>query len=179
MSQASSTQRQELSHKYLPLAHKIAGRLGRRYNWVPREDLGSYAFLGLSRAAEVYCSDRGVPFANFAMFKGTYYAVDEMRKDGVLRRKDSPGKQVKPLLPDVVDPRCETARRRMEIRDQTSALVRHLAPRDQRLLMLYYGKGMTFREIAEVFDISESAVCMRHKALLRRLRRLAERSEVA
>ena len=44
---------------------------------------------------------------------------------------------------------------------------------------MYYSKHMTFREIAQVFEISESSVCLRHKALIRRLRRLATVMRVA
>ena len=37
---------------------------------------------------------------------------------------------------------------------------------------MYYADGLTFREIGEVMEISEASVCLRHKAILGRLRRM-------
>ena len=66
---------------------RIAARLHRWYEWVPVNDLESYAYLGLAMAAKIYQPDRGVPFENFASRKAMYLAIDEMRKDGVLKRR--------------------------------------------------------------------------------------------
>jgi len=52
-------------------------------------------------------------------------------------------------------------------------LLGRLCQKGRQLLLMYYSEHMTFKQIAEVFDISESAVCLRHKALIGRLRRLS------
>jgi RNA polymerase sigma factor (sigma-70 family) len=173
--------RQQLLEGHRPLTGKIARKLHRRYHWLGADEVHSYAWLGLARAAETYESDRGVPFANFAMVKGAYFAIDEMRRDGLLKRKrDAENAQPpKPLDTDLPDPTATREQRRMENRDQWTSLVTHLAEKDRRLLLLYYHYGLTFREIAEILGISESATCIRHSKILRRLRRIADEQYVA
>jgi RNA polymerase sigma factor (sigma-70 family) len=165
---------------HLSLADQIAGRLSRWYGWVAKEDLQSYAFLGLAMATRCYQSDRGVPFASFAYQKGTFLAIDEMRKDGVLRRRSAKAVPAQtPLSLDIADPHGQQAYEKIAAHDLCSALLRKLRPSDRQLLMLYYASQLTFKEIAEVFEISESAVCLRHKALIARLRKLARLRRMA
>ncbi len=163
-----------LAVENLPLANRIASRLHRWYSWVALDDLRSYAYLGLALAERNYESDRGVPFAQFAWRKGMFLAIDEMRKDGVLtRRRTTPGPTFTALTPELLDPGACDRQDEMERRDLCSSLLGKLRQQDRHLLTMYYGDQLTFREIAKVFKISESAVCLRHKALLKRLRKLA------
>jgi len=163
-----------LATENLPLARQIAGRLRRWYGWVGLDDLHSYAYLGVALAARAYEDDRGVPFVNFAAHKGMYLAIDEMRKDGVLkRRRATSGPTFGALTPDLPDPAAERQYNDLEGRDLCSQLLGKLRGPDRKLLLMYYADEMTFREIARVFRISESAVCLRHKALLTKLRKLA------
>jgi RNA polymerase sigma factor (sigma-70 family) len=176
----------------ITIARQIASRLRRRYTWVPMDDLYSYALLGLTMSANAYDPTRGVPFPNFASQKGMFWAIDHMRKDGILRRRSSTNMpRVLPFseatgnidsdswTPEVHDDRADEASRQMEVRDLCTALMGQLADRDRKLLVMYYHDHMTFKEIARVFDISESSVCLRHKALIQRLRRLATAMRVA
>ncbi|MBN1942373.1 MAG: sigma-70 family RNA polymerase sigma factor [Phycisphaerae bacterium] len=177
----------------MPIARQIASRLKRRYTWVSMEDLYSYSLLGLTMSANAFDPARGVPFPNFASQKGMFWAIDQMRKDGVLRRRSSasmprvlPFSEASGLVdhdetwtPDVQDRHAEKEHRQLEARDLCTALLRQLRNQDRQLLIMYYSKHMTFREIAKVFEISESSVCLRHKALIRRLRRLAMVMRVA
>ncbi len=171
--------------KDLALAQRIAGQLKRRYGWVDIDELYSYALWGLTQARECYDSARGMPFSRFATCKGMYLAIDEMRKDGILRRANSKSPiQFQPLTTagddgqttelDPPDERAERAAERLEAREMCRTLLARLRTRDRQLVMMYYGESMTFREIAEVLEISESAVCLRHQAVLRRLRRMAK-----
>ncbi len=163
-----------LAVEHLPLANRIASRLHRWYSWVALDDLRSYAYLGLALAERSYESDRGVPFVQFAWRKGMFLAIDEMRKDGVLsRRRAKPGPTFTALTPELPDPVACGRQEEMERRDLCSTLLRKLRKQDRQLLSMYYADQLTFREIAKVFEISESAVCLRHKALLKRLRKLA------
>lgn len=173
-------QRLALAQGHAQMAGQIAQRLHRWYCWIGVEDLHSYAYLGLALAAKAYQPDRGVPFANFASQKALFLAIDEMRKDGVLKRKRSAQtmRQETPLTMETADPRVPRDRETMEQRDVCAALMKNLDEDDRRLVLMYYGDQMTFREIAEVFDISESAVCLRHKAVLKKLRRLAKTKRI-
>ena len=163
-----------LAVENLPLANRIASRLRRWYSWVALDDLRSYAYLGMALAEKNYESDRGVPFAQFAWRKGMFLAIDEMRKDGVLsRRRATPGPTFTPLTPELPDPDARDRQDEMERRDLCASLLRKLRRQDRQLLTMYYADQLTFREIAKIFQISESAVCLRHKALIKRLRKLA------
>ncbi|MHC4985941.1 MAG: sigma-70 family RNA polymerase sigma factor [Planctomycetota bacterium] len=172
-SPAKTENTDHLAPDNLPLSDGIAARLRRLYCWVPIEDLKSYAYLGLALAAKAYEPSRGVPFPQFAWRKGMYLAIDEMRKDGVLsRRRTTPAPTFGTLTPDIPDPYGPKGHAAVDRKDMCTSLLKKLRPQDRQLLMMYYSDELTFKEIAKVFDISESAVCLRHKALIERLRRL-------
>jgi len=169
----------ELVRKSLSMVPAIASRLHRWYRWVGIDDLGSYAYLGLLQAARVYQAGRGVPFERFAFRKAMYAAIDEMRKDGVLRRRRAnPRPSIVALNSDIPDPSAPNALASVERRDMCEMLLGRLRQKDRQLLLMYYADQMTFKQIAEVFDISESAVCLRHKALIERLRRLSRMASI-
>ena len=171
---------EDLAVKHVSMANGIAARLSRWYSWVSLDDLRSYAYLGLALAARVYEPGRGVPFPQFAWRKGMYLAIDEMRKDGVLsRRRTTPLPTTTTLLPDVHDPVAPNGHDTVDRRDLCHTMLGKLRSQDRQLLMMYYSDEMTFKEIANVFDISESAVCLRHKALMQQLRRIGARKAVA
>ncbi len=176
--------------EHLSMARQIAARLKRRYVWVNMDDLYSYSLLGLTMSANAYDPSRGVPFPNFASRKAMFWAIDEMRKDGILRRssakpiprttslsdhsKDRDAGEI-----DVPDAAAEVEQYMLESRDYCATLLGKLRDRDRGLLMMYYADHMTFREIARVMNISESSVCLRHKALLDKLRKLARSSRIS
>ena len=172
-----------LIEQHVPLAHAIAARLKRRYGWVDLDDLYSYSLLGLTTAARAWQPDRGLSFGAFARHKAMYVAVDEMRHDRLLRRESATG--IRQILPsqgagdsapewDPADPRASDALRDVDTRDMLGSVLRCLPPEDRHLLEMYYADGMTFEEIAQVVGVTQSTVCVRHKGLLARLRRLAQ-----
>ena len=164
-----------LAASNIGLAGRIAGKLRRSYGWVCLDDLRGYACLGLLLAARAFDADRGVPFDRFAMCKGMFLAIDEMRKDGVLQRRRV--KAIAPTVPisgDLPDPKGEMAQERTETQDMCRSLLGKLKAADRRLLMMHYADHMTFKQIARVYHISESAVCLRHKTLIEKLRKLAK-----
>jgi len=182
----------EMAREHINIARQIASRLKRRYTWVAMEDLYSYALLGLTQSANAYDPSRGVPFPNYASQKGLFWAIDEMRKDSVLRRRSSANMpRVLPFsdaansntdegwTPDIQDLKADHARDLMEVRDLSRTLLKRLDEPDRNLLMMYYTEHMTFREIAKILKISESSVCLRHKALIKRLRRSVTTMKVA
>ena len=101
-------------------------------------------------------------------------AIDEMRKDGILRRRQAaPRPTVSALNEDMPDPSGENGLEKVEQRDLCKTLLSGLSQKDRQVLMLYYAQHMTFKEIGEVFGISESAVCLRHKSIIGRMRKLS------
>lgn len=173
----------ELVDDHLPVARRIAARLKRQYPWVDAEDLYGYASLGLTLAAHAYQPDHRVPFSRFAFSKGTFLAVDEMRKNRILRRGDRKSTpyvysssrawaDTKSPADDPIDADWEKAWKQMEAKDHCESLLRGMRRGDRRILMMHYGEGLTFREIGDILDLSESAASLRHAAAMRRLRRL-------
>jgi RNA polymerase sigma factor for flagellar operon FliA len=170
----------ELARRHLPLSQNIARRLARRYTWVSMEDLGSYAYLGVTLAARTFDSKRGIPFERFACTKAMFLAIDEMRKDGILRRADATNpSQDSTQEMDMADPAAHRDAEMMEARDICEQMLKNLDDESRKLLVMVYADKLTYREIARVFRISESAVCLRHKALLARLRRQATTRRLA
>jgi RNA polymerase sigma factor (sigma-70 family) len=171
---------QELAQKHLPLAGQIAHRLARRYGWVGIDDLHSYAYLGLTLAAKAYDASRGVPFERFACAKAMYLAIDEMRKAGILRRADAtPVPETSGQEIELPDPHADRQHQRMEAREFCSQLLSRLSESERQLVMMIYVDKLAYRDIAQVFGISESAICLRHKAVLDRLRQQASVRQIA
>ncbi len=173
--------------QYLGIARGVATRLRRKYQWIPADDLYSYALFGLVRAATTYDPDRSVPFPAYAAKKALYAAIDEMRKDHILSRV---GLNPRPdtvsldrlFVGDQKDwqrlcnQRARKSRSRLEARDWCSTVLSQLNSRDRQILMLRYSDDMTFREIGKAMGVSESTVCLRHNALIMRLRKLAHKA---
>lgn len=164
-----------LTPDQLTLVPKIARRLKRWYDWVGLDDLMSYAYIGLVLASDKYCPERGVPFEVFAFRKATYEAIDEMRKDRVLRRASAaPLPALRELHEGIPDKPNSGGLATVEQREICGILLSRIRERDRRLLLLRYKDGMTFKEISEVLGISESGACLRHRALMKRLRAMAK-----
>ncbi len=178
-----STVPARLAEEHLPLAATITQRLQRRYPWIDSEDLYGYALLGLTQAARSFCGDRGVSFAGYARVKGGFLAVDAMRQDGLLRRADAATTPAtlcwSQYISDgpeggaceVLDEQSACGHHTVDVHDLVASILGSLDPDDRRLLLMYYADGMTFREIGQVYHLADSTICLRHKALLRRLRR--------
>jgi RNA polymerase sigma factor (sigma-70 family) len=163
----------KLARSHIPLAENIARRLYRRYRWVEPDDLGSYAYLGVTLAARTFDPKRGVPFERFACTKAMYLAIDEMRKDGVLRRADAAHHSQDTTVQEVEmsDPAADRDSEIMEAREFCEQMFHRLDQPGQELLTMVYAEKLTYREISRVLGVSESAVCLRHKAILEKLRR--------
>lgn len=185
VSQVLSASASKLVEHHLPLARQISARLRHRCSWVALDDLYSYSLLGLTRAAGIYDPAYGVPFANFASQKALFLAVDEMRKDGILQRRSTKsttrtvsltcdGDDSGSWWNDLPDEGADQDHRRFEDREFLQALLMKLSDTDRQFLVMYYADEMTFKEIARVVNMSESSVCLRHKALINRLRKLSK-----
>ena len=68
---------------------------------------------------------------------------------------------------------------KVELRDLWDYVFSILSESDRKLLIMYYVSGLSFKEIGQVLERSESAVCVRYQLLIARLRRLRERKRWA
>ena len=155
----------------------------RKYCWVDFDQLYSYALWGLTLAAGAYRSETGVPFEQFVRGKGMYVAIDAMREDRVLSRNKGSGCPMffsgsdagdgeLGLFSQIADRRSSESFRAVDVRDQVRCMLDRLDEEDRQTLLMYYADGLTFKEIARVFNKSESAISIRHKNLLAKLRRM-------
>ncbi len=162
----------KLTRDHIDLADQITRRLMRRYGWIGWDELKGYANLGLTLAARAWDPDRGLSFKRFACTKAMFLAVDEMRKDGVLRRADivNDTQEQTGIEFEIVDRTPQRQRETFEARDLCTALLAKLRPQDRELLQMIYHDHMTYKEVAAVYNITESAVCLRHKAVIEKLR---------
>ena len=159
---------------------QIRSNLRRHYQWVDSDDLAGYAALGAMQAAGSFDPSRGMTLLHYVAVRGRLLAIDRMRADGVLHRRSVRHPVILHLREntdgareDLEDRRMGDLTARLAVRDQVDHLLRRLPQRDRQLAVLYYGFGLTFKEIACIQGASESSISLRHRALLRRLRRLA------
>jgi DNA-directed RNA polymerase specialized sigma subunit len=125
---------ESLARTNVELADRIAGRLYRSYSWVDMDDLRSYAYLGLALAERAFRPELGVPFVKFAWRKAMFLAIDEMRKDGVVSRRESPRDRHTPLSFETPDPQSDASAQRLERDDLCDMLMGRLRDRDQQLV---------------------------------------------
>jgi RNA polymerase sigma factor (sigma-70 family) len=134
-------------------------------------------------AAGAYRSETGVPFEQFVRGKGMYVAIDAMREDRVLSRNKLHGSPMffsysdsgdgeSGLLNKIADRRSSDSFQAVDVRDQVRSMLGRLDDEDRQTLLMYYADGLTFKEIARIFNKSESAISIRHKNLLAKLRRM-------
>lgn len=78
----------ELIHKYMPLVHYIADRIGQTVpKSIPKEELLSLGMMGLYEALEKYDANRDLKFETYASFRIRGSILDGLRKEDWLPRK--------------------------------------------------------------------------------------------
>jgi RNA polymerase sigma factor (sigma-70 family) len=157
----------ELYRRYAPAAYGLAYRLTGQQ--VLAQDVMHDSFLALWRAPEAYDPARG-PFRTFFLSLVHHRAVDTIRREERMRRRNERASNLEPLTgedvaEDVVGAAYLSVRRR-EVREALSTL-----PPDQRtvLEMAYLG-GRTQAEIAEELGIPLGTVKTRTFAAMKKLR---------
>lgn len=167
-----------LIEQHLMVARSVSARLKRRYPWLDEDELYGYGLFGLVSAANAWRPQRGKDFGAFAAVKAGYLAVDQMRRDGILRHRPRPSAPRRIRIVSYAevdrtlrDGHWDRVLARLEARDMLETVLPRLANDDRRLLEMYYAQEMTLAEIAAVLGISEAAVCIRRQRLLAALRR--------
>ncbi|MGB9660818.1 MAG: sigma-70 family RNA polymerase sigma factor [Moorellaceae bacterium] len=122
------------------------------------EEVAAAAGLELSELQDLL--ERG---AQMAVISLEEFLLNEDREETITRGE---------LL---ADPHIPAPEQRLEQEELSRALKRaleRLGERDRLILNLYYNEGLTFKEIGQVLQISESRVCQLHGRALLNLRRL-------
>ena len=179
----TQTEGPDATADHLGLIRLISYRLKRRFPWIDSEDLFSYSALGVAQAASLWQGGQGGTFGAYASVKGMFLAIDQMRKDRLIRRSGSPRWREIPMayggqeddhhVPESADARGSEGLEMLEKRDLLERLMRDLPQRDRHLLELRFADELTFAEIGKVLGVSESAACLRNSTLLKTLKRKA------
>ena len=144
--------------------------------------------MSTTLAARAYRPERGLGFGRYAATKAAFLAIDAMRAENVIQHPGR-GKRRQPVCISQLT-REEEAQVAEPAEDGPSdgpdgllakkellaRALRGLNERDRQLLLMRYSDEMTFKEIGEVLHLTESGVCVRHKALIKRLRSQVDRS---
>lgn len=181
--------RAELIELYRPLASTAARRFGLNSDALDSlEDREAAGTIGLIQAVDRYAPERGVPFEAFARVRIRGAIIDEMRRlNGRVSvvsgtAADDAAKQRTVSLeelaehgdrPDVgisngVDERIASDGLRQEV----SAALNMIPPRERSLLAAYYSEGLTLAAIGARFGFSEARACQIHGKAIRQLRLL-------
>jgi RNA polymerase sigma-70 factor, ECF subfamily len=136
------------------------------FNTEDAEDVTQEAFVYAFKNLHRYDSAR-------ASFKTWLYTIAVSRCRNMYRRKRLPTIDLSSLLHmDIAGPTSETpeaAFTRRELADMVDVALTKLSPRLREAVVLRYGHGLTYREIAEVMDCpqktAESRVRLAHEKL--------------
>jgi RNA polymerase sporulation-specific sigma factor len=158
------------------LVNYMVSRYLQRYHVgsMEREDLMSWGFVGLVKAAHVWSPDRGVAFSSLAckiieraIIRGVQreWKPDEAQVTVSLdaQTHDDSGTSLADFLPAAEQGDVET---RLTVRD---ALAR-LSASDQELIRRRYYEGRSLNEVGRVMGLSSMGVLARERNILRRLR---------
>lgn len=122
------------------------------------EEVAAAAGLELSELQDLL--ERG---AQMAVISLEEFLLNEDREETITRGE---------LLADPHIPAPEQRLEQEELRRALKRALERLGERDRLILNLYYNEGLTFKEIGQVLQISESRVCQLHGRALLNLRRL-------
>ena len=183
--------RAELIQLYRPLAATVAKRFGLNADALDSlEDREAAGTIGLIQAVDRFSPERGVPFEAFARVRIRGAIIDEMRRlngrlsvpsgtaaaddDGAKRRTVSleelaeHGDRPDVAISNGVDERIASDGLRQEV----SAALNMIPPRERSLLAAYYSEGLTLAAIGARFGFSEARACQIHGKAIRQLRLL-------
>jgi RNA polymerase sigma factor (sigma-70 family) len=159
------------------LVNYMVNRYLQRYHvgTMEREDLISWGFLGLVKAARVWSPERGVAFSSLAckiieraIIRGVQqeWKPDQAQVTVSLDAQtldDEGGAPLSDFLPAVEHGDVET---RLTVRDA----VARLSAGDRELIRRRYYEGRSLTEVGRAMGLSSMGVLARERSILRRLR---------
>jgi RNA polymerase sigma factor (sigma-70 family) len=166
-----------LVHENERLVNYMVNRYLQRYHvgTMEREDLISWGFLGLVKAARVWSPDRGVAFSSLAckiieraIIRGVQreWKPDQAQVTVSLDAQtldDEGGAPLSDFLPAVEHGDVET---QLTVRDA----VARLSASDRELIRRRYYEGRSLIEVGRAMGLSSMGVLARERNILRRLR---------
>jgi RNA polymerase sigma factor for flagellar operon FliA len=184
---------------HLGFARAVASRaLDPRCRGADREDLVAWGVVGLVQAARRYRDDNGAPFGAYAARRVRGQVLDALReRDPLTRSARRAYREARELDADLPQPivevsldRCvaagierpewrsagagEAAAGRTRCRDRrwvhVARELRQIDPRERKVLVLSFARGLTLKEIGAQVGLSESGVCRLRARALRRVR---------
>jgi RNA polymerase sigma factor for flagellar operon FliA len=85
--------------------------------------------------------------------------LDDSREEGALEHADCLADH---SVPSPIDA--------LQRRDAIEVLTQHLAPKEKRVIIMYYYEGLNMKQIGRILDLTESRVCQIHGNIMVRLR---------
>lgn len=174
----------------------VVKRLIRKFSFIERDELVASANVGVAVALRGFDSGKGKrsDFTKWLLYNGYYKAIDDLRERGLAQRTAYKHKKpvLRPLVARGADlPLIESDSghvrsleetledRSTETIQQRRAGIRQffngMSVKDKTLLLMYYADGMTMKQIATAFGVSESAISLRHKRVIRYMRKCIKR----
>ncbi|HEV2012199.1 MAG TPA: sigma-70 family RNA polymerase sigma factor [Candidatus Limnocylindria bacterium] len=184
---------------HLGFARAVASRaLDPRCRGADREDLVAWGVVGLVQAARRYRNDHGAPFSAYAARRVRGQVLDALReRDPLTRSARRAYREARELDADLPPPIVEVSLDRCvaagiegpewraagagaavpghaRCRDRrwpnVARELRHIDPRERKVLVLSFARGLTLKEIGAQIGLSESGVCRLRARALRRVR---------
>jgi RNA polymerase sigma factor (sigma-70 family) len=161
----SAAEQDELIESHLWVAHTITARIIKHRHslrGLAADDILSVAVLALIRAAEIWEAARGVKFGSYA-FSACWHNV---------WRTVYQQQPFRPYEPEAFErlPDHRTIESDDPEHDSVARSLRRLDRQDREILLLCFWGGLSQREIADHFDLSQNRVSQRIKRGLKRLR---------
>ena len=170
------TKRKELD--WLAIGKQIADALKRRYVWIERNELMGVALFGVAKANHMYVKKHpGSVRKGWILWKGYRLAVDELRTTGVIVRPEIRQPAIYQGSGDCDEGILFAEQDYMRVEQEqyvsTSCKewLRGLTARETRIMIWRFDEDMSFREIGELIDRTESCAYCIVKGALAKLRR--------
>ncbi len=153
-------------------------------------DYFQFGIEGLNEAVDRFDPEYGTKFETYAIQRIRGKIIDELRKAQIKPRmliKDDPnqiqymnvsinqpvskedGSMLYEVLPaDVETPEVETEK--LEAKEMLVEAIKNLNERDRMVITLYYFEHLSYKEIAEVLEISVSRISQIHSKIIENLK---------
>jgi len=131
--------------------------------------------LGRVPSSEEIAKEMGMTLEHYQRLEAQMNQVVVLGFDDMLKANDTTRQQetVYPVDPDATDPE-EHSLRKQEMLRIIEAL-EQLTPKEKTVVVLYYFKGVLFKDIAMLLDVTEGRISQLHTAAMGRLKKLMDK----
>jgi RNA polymerase sigma factor (sigma-70 family) len=164
--------RNSLAEVHLPVVNRAVGNLAARLPHIDREDLFGMGQIALLEALECYDPARG-ELPKYLYCKTRFGILDAVREEQHSRTRDHRRPPMGSL--DEVKPKDNWDLTDAVTVAQVFAAAEHLPARHQIVLKLYFGPGITLREIGQKLHVAE---CRAYQILQDALTKIRERLSI-